>query len=88
MLCLKIILSFLESAFTALSCKSFHLRQNFPDISYGNTIFYNLICIPLGCKNGQVYCSMVILIKSYEALESLFRKFLEIELGLRARQAC
>ena len=43
---------------------------------------------PLGCKNGQVYCSMVILIKSYEALESLFRKFLEIELGLRARQAC
>ena len=87
MLRLKIILSFLENAFTALSCKSFHLRQNFPDISYGNTIFY-LICIPLGCKNGQVYRSMVILIKSYEALESLFRKFLEIELGLRACQAC
>ena len=42
----------------------------------------------IGCKNGQVYRSMVILIKSYEALESLFRKFLEIELGLRARQAC
>ena len=31
---------------------------------------------------------MVILIKSYEALESLFRKFLEIELGLRVCQAC
>ena len=42
----------------------------------------------VGCKNRQVYRSMVILIKSYEALESLFRKFLEIELGLRARQAC
>ena len=42
----------------------------------------------LGCKNGQVYRSMVILIKSYEALESVFRKFLEIELGLRACQAC
>ena len=42
----------------------------------------------LGCKNGQVNRSMVILIKSYEALKSLFRKFLEIELGLRARQAC
>ena len=46
------------------------------------------MCGILGCKNGQVYRSMVILIKSYEALESLFRKFLEIELGLRARQAC
>ena len=44
--------------------------------------------VMLGCKNGQVYRSMVILVKSYEALESLFRKFLEIELGLRARQAC
>ena len=44
--------------------------------------------VTLGCKNGQVYRLMVILIKSYEALESLFRKFLEIELGLRARQAC
>ena len=47
-----------------------------------------LYAVTLGCKNGQVYRSMVILIKSYEALESLFRKFLEIELGLRACQAC
>ena len=64
-----------------------NIQMNF---SFSHTVLFEVHILhkTLGCKNGQVYRSMVILIKSYEALESLFRKFLEIELGLRARQAC